>query len=161
VIRHVGRLSIITLTLQELDAAPSSIVMRKSTASGPVRPTASIWEAHPDGLTELDEDGNEVPVMRIRLDEWGNDSNPRNFRNAIFRGGSRPIDFYRRIKYGISGTIMPAADASLTDDDIWALAYYVLSIAEQYDVARTAERKMDLLLTEHAGDEHETDEAAH
>lgn len=121
---------------------------------------ASVWEADPSGLTEIDEEGNEVPVMRVRLDEWGNESNPRNFRNAVFRGGSRPIDFYRRIKYGISGTIMPAADASLTDDDIWALAYHVLSIAEEYDVARSAERKTALMLSEH-GHEHESEEVAH
>ena len=47
---------------------------------------------------------------------------------------------------GIGGTIMPAASDELTDDDIWALVYYVLSIAEQHDVARAEERRLEQLL---------------
>ena len=76
-----------------------------------------------------------------RKDEWGNDSDPRNFHLGIFRGGNRPIDLFRRVKYGISGTIMPAADASLSDDDLWAIVYYVLDIAETHDVNRVLERR--------------------
>lgn len=78
---------------------------------------------------------------RIKPDEWGNPSNPRNFHQAILRGGSRPIDIYRRVKYGISGTIMPAAAAELTDDDLWSIVYYVRSMLEENDHARILERK--------------------
>ena len=48
---------------------------------------------------------------------------------AQIGGGGRPVDLYRRIKSGIGGTIMPAADASLTDDDLWALVHFVLSLS--------------------------------
>ena len=80
-----------------------------------------------------------VPVTRtqpmmesvVRPDEWGNESKPRNIQQGIFRGGGRPIDLYRRVKYGISGTIMPAADASLSDDDLWDIVYYVYQLAEK------------------------------
>lgn len=67
----------------------------------------------------------------VRPDEWGNESKPRNIQQGIFRGGGRPIDLYRRVKYGISGTIMPAADASLSDDDLWDIVYYVYQLAEK------------------------------
>jgi len=77
----------------------------------------------------------------VRLDEWGNVSQPRNFQQAVFRGGGRPIDLYRRVKYGIGGTIMPAADASLSSDDLWNIVYYVYSITEKADVARIQERQ--------------------
>lgn len=101
------------------------------------------WKVHL--LTETGE-----PVVRkqaklepvVRPDEWGNDSKPRNIQQTIFRGGNRPIDLYRRIKYGIGGTIMPAADAQLSDDDLWNIVYYVYWLAEMNDVARIQERRL-------------------
>lgn len=65
-----------------------------------------------------------------RLDRWGQPSQPRNLTAGVFFGGDRPRDLYRRIKYGIGGTIMPAADDSLTDADIWSLVYFVLSLSD-------------------------------
>lgn len=102
-----------------------------------------------DSLFEADESGK---ITRI-LDEWGNPSNPRNFRQSIFRGGSRPIDLYRRIKYGISGTIMPAAAEGLTDQNIWDVAYYVLSIAEKYDVSTLANARAAAAAAAHTEEE--------
>jgi len=109
----------------------------------------SIWELDPF------RDGK----MRRRLDEWGTarqdaglpeaalkgfETSPRNFQQAVFRGGGRPIDLYRRIKYGISGTIMPAAPAEFSDEDIWSLVYFVLHLVEQSDVARLIDAKVAL-----------------
>ena len=62
-------------------------------------------------------------------DEWGIPSRPRDLRQAGFRGGSSPLDLYRRIRVGISGSIMPGASESLDDDAIWDLVYFVLSEA--------------------------------
>ena len=54
---------------------------------------------------------------------------PRNLRTGIYRGGRRPIDIFWRINNGIDGTPMPAANrASLSDDDIWDLVNFVLSL---------------------------------
>jgi mono/diheme cytochrome c family protein len=60
---------------------------------------------------------------------------PRNLRQGIFHGGSRPDDLYLRIHNGIPGTPMPAApmksadasqeDKRLTTDDIWHLVDFV------------------------------------
>ena len=65
---------------------------------------------------------------------------PRNLQYAIYRGGSRPEDLYRRILNGISGTPMPAIplrpddakpdDQRLTADDVWHLVAYVLSLRD-------------------------------
>lgn len=62
---------------------------------------------------------------------------PRNIVAGHLRGGREPIDLYRRIRYGIPGATMPAAALSqgeglpgLTNDDLWHLVNYVLSIAE-------------------------------
>ena len=62
---------------------------------------------------------------------------PRNIVEGKFRGGREPMDIYRRIRYGIVGSPMPAAaiikssdDKGITEEDIWHLVNYVLSIAE-------------------------------
>jgi len=62
-------------------------------------------------------------------DEWGIPSRPRDLRQAGFRGGSSPLDLYRRIRVGISGSIMPGASESLDEEAIWDLVYFVLSEA--------------------------------
>lgn len=62
---------------------------------------------------------------------------PRNIVAGHLRGGREPLDIYRRIRYGIPGATMPAAAMAaapggpgLTNDDIWHLVNYVLSIAQ-------------------------------
>lgn len=110
----------------------------------------------------VDEDGETVTVRRKALNEWGEfletalggkgalmgaeaksyASDPRNLQLGNYRGGGRPIDLYRRVKYGISGTIMPAASTELTDEDIWDLVYYVRSIGAEHDPARIQEHRV-------------------
>ncbi len=60
---------------------------------------------------------------------------PRDIVAGHFRGGSEPIDVYRRIRYGIPGSTMPAitmargANATgLTNDELWHLVNFILSI---------------------------------
>ena len=55
---------------------------------------------------------------------------PRNLRHRVFRGGSSPDDLFRRIKVGIEGTPM-AANANLSDEDIWSLIAYVLDLSNE------------------------------
>ena len=62
---------------------------------------------------------------------------PRNIVEGHLRGGRNPIDIYRRIRYGIAGSPMPAAsiaqssdEPGLQEDDLWHLVNYVLSIAQ-------------------------------
>ena len=49
---------------------------------------------------------------------------PRNLRMPFYRGGMSPDDLFRRIRYGIEGTPMPAG-TTLSDDEIWALVAFV------------------------------------
>jgi hypothetical protein len=62
---------------------------------------------------------------------------PRNIVEGHLRGGRDPIDIYRRLRYGIAGSPMPAAnivatrdEPGLVEEDLWHLVNYVLSIAQ-------------------------------
>jgi mono/diheme cytochrome c family protein len=100
-----------------------------------------------------------------RLDEWGQPSNPRNFQQAILRGSGRPIDMWRRVRYGIGGTIMPAAEASVSDEDLWHIVHFVQSLLQENDITRVTERKLAARASAHdghgAGAHDETGEAGH
>ena len=81
-------------------------------------------------------DGKPVPAY---LDAWGHPILPRDLRQGLLRGGSRPIDVYRRIYSGINGGPMPALgqtkDAQgrplLDAADLWCLVHYVRSLSER------------------------------
>jgi mono/diheme cytochrome c family protein len=64
-------------------------------------------------------------------------ANPRNLRGGVLRGGRRPIDLYWRIHQGVAGSPMPAhgsprpgISGTLTDEEIWQLADYVLAMVD-------------------------------
>jgi mono/diheme cytochrome c family protein len=62
-------------------------------------------------------------------DAWGYPQDPRNLTRGVYRGGRRPVDIYRKIYAGINGTQMPGfATVLQTDEEIWDLVNYVLSI---------------------------------
>jgi len=49
---------------------------------------------------------------------------PRNLREGVFRGGRRQIDVYWRIRNGIDGAKMPAAN-QLSEEEVWNLVDFV------------------------------------
>ena len=69
-----------------------------------------------------------LPLQRLR---------PRNFKEGVFRGGSRPEDLYLRIAVGIKGTPMPASGPGpnssgvLTPEEIWTIVDFIRWQAEQ------------------------------
>ena len=73
-------------------------------------------------------DTNEVYAERGLYDVWGQPIKPRDLTRGIYRGGRRPIDIYRRIFAGIKGTPMPANSQALSEDEIWDLVNYALSV---------------------------------
>jgi mono/diheme cytochrome c family protein len=73
----------------------------------------------------------DVRTNAERRNAWGDLNPPRDLTLGWFRGGSRPIDIFYRIKLGISGSGMTPAAAELTDQDIWVLVDYVLSLPQQ------------------------------
>ena len=85
-------------------------------------------------------------------DEWGFPQSPRNLTRGIYRGGRRPIDIFRRVHEGIPGTQMAGFATVLTDDEIWDVVNYVLSIP--------FEEKHSAYPTEVEGDQQEKNKVA-
>ena len=56
---------------------------------------------------------------------------PRNLRLGVYRGGMRPLDLYRRARYGIEGTPMPAND-KLKPEELWHVINYVQSLPYEH-----------------------------
>lgn len=61
---------------------------------------------------------------------------PRNLRQNVYRGGRRPLDIYRKVYTGVSGTPMPGggpaapgAKGTLSDEEIWQVVDYVRSLS--------------------------------
>ena len=83
-----------------------------------------------------------------RRNEWGDLNLPRNLLLGTYRGGSRPIDLFYRIRLGVAGSGMPAAadfwsaepvkpgaapaaSRPFTDEEVWKLVDYVMSMPLQ------------------------------
>jgi mono/diheme cytochrome c family protein len=65
-----------------------------------------------------------------QIDAWGFRARPANLTLGVFRGGSRPIDLFRRLQHGVKGTPMAAQKINIPDDeDIWHVVNYVRALA--------------------------------
>ncbi len=72
------------------------------------------------------------PSASTLKDEWGYPIPPYDFTvPGKMKGGSTVEDVYRGLSVGIGGTPMPAYGEALSEEQHWALAYYVLSLAEE------------------------------
>lgn len=74
-----------------------------------------------------DPNGDPYPVAGFH-DSWGNLAQPRNLRDGVWGGGSRPIDMYRRLAVGVKGTSMPGFSTVLSEEELWHLTNYVLTM---------------------------------
>jgi len=63
-------------------------------------------------------DSRELPIAATDL------SRPERFKN-----GAQPADVYRTLATGLAGTPMPSYADSIEPDQIWDLAFYVLSLS--------------------------------
>lgn len=67
-------------------------------------------------------------------DSWGNPIRAYDFTvSGRMKGGSTVTDLYRTIYAGIGGTPMAAFEDALTEEQYWALAYYILSLSDSDD----------------------------
>lgn len=88
------------------------------------------WNKRKAGLTPA-ETAALAPQFRLPLQRL----RARDFREGMFRGGSRPEDLYLRICVGIKGTPMPAAGPApgvpgvLTPEEIWHVVNYIRELA--------------------------------
>lgn len=58
---------------------------------------------------------------------------PADFTRGQFKGGSTVQDLYRAMTVGLDGTPMPSFADSMTDEERWAISYYVLSLSAWRD----------------------------
>jgi cytochrome c oxidase cbb3-type subunit 2 len=71
-------------------------------------------------------DGPSAPQLR---DDVGFRIRPTDFRRGQFKGGSDVRDVFRALSTGLDGTPMPSFADAMTEDERWAISYYVLSLS--------------------------------
>jgi mono/diheme cytochrome c family protein len=73
----------------------------------------------------------ELPTNAGRRNDWGDLNAPRDLTLGAYRGGSSPVDIFLRLKLGIAGSGMPAATDKVSDEELWYLVDYVMSLPQQ------------------------------
>lgn len=85
----------------------------------------------------LDEDPREIDmtsyVQKPQETEWGFQNIPPDFTWDTVRSARSVDDLAHRIAAGIGGTSMPAWKDTITDDQIWAVSYYVKDLMDMKD----------------------------
>lgn len=79
------------------------------------------------------EDGKGTGAIASDLkDEWDHETKATNLTEQwTFRGGAMARDLFLRFRTGIDGTPMPSYKGTASDDDMWNLANYVLSLGRK------------------------------
>lgn len=69
-------------------------------------------------------------TQQIKRDFWGDPVRPANLTAGMLRGGTQPLDIYRKVYAGIEASNMPAANSELLSnpDSLWDLVAYVMSL---------------------------------
>lgn len=83
-----------------------------------------------DAIDELDEDFYAVKPQET---EYGYLNIPPDFTWDRVRSAVSVEDLYVRLAAGVGGTSMPAWKDTITDEEIWAVAYYVRSLMDIRD----------------------------
>ncbi len=89
--------------------------------------SAKCWECHGE---QGRGDGPSAEQLR---DDFEFPIRPTDFTRGQFKAGATPPDVFRAMTVGLDGTPMPSFADSLSDDERWALAYYVLSLSAWTD----------------------------
>ena len=84
---------------------------------------AKCWECHGEGGKG---DGEKAPGLK---DDLGFPIPPANLTTGQFKSGPRVQDIFRTMSTGLSGTPMPSFSDTQSEEDRWALSYYVLSLS--------------------------------
>jgi cytochrome c oxidase cbb3-type subunit 2 len=85
--------------------------------------SAKCWECHGQ---EGKGDGEKAPGLE---DDFGFPIPPANLTTGQFKSGPDVKDIFRTMTTGLSGTPMPSYGDSVSEEDRWALSYYVLSLS--------------------------------
>lgn len=114
-----------------------------------------IWnKAHLQFLDSVADDSGDPQFAREREEVATSlfpvrNAIPRNLRLGVFRGGNRRIDLFWRIYAGIAGTPMPGsgpaspgAQGTLTEEEMWNIVDYVLSLP--YEAASQPQKALPI-----------------
>jgi cytochrome c oxidase cbb3-type subunit I/II len=88
---------------------------------------AKCWECHGEGG---EGDGEKAAGLDT---DWGFPIRPADLTTGQFKSGPSVEDIFRTMTTGLSGTPMPAYEQTLSEQDRWALSYYVLSLSAYTD----------------------------
>lgn len=93
---------------------------------------AECWKCHG---REGHGDGPSAPDL---MDDWGHHSRVAAFALGprAFKRGSSLQDIVQTFLTGLAGTPMPSYDGVFTNEQAWAVAYYVVSLAEKGETTR-------------------------
>ncbi|OUR93145.1 hypothetical protein A9Q84_21845 [Halobacteriovorax marinus] len=75
----------------------------------------------------------EVYTQKPQETEWGFQNIPPDFTWDLIRSAKTVKEIAYRIAAGVGGTSMPAWKETITDDQIWAVSYYVKSLVDMKD----------------------------
>jgi len=64
-------------------------------------------------------------------DDWGFPIRPADFTKGVFKVGNIAKDIYRTVATGLDGTPMPSFGDLLEAEQLWAVTYYVRSLAKE------------------------------
>ena len=68
------------------------------------------------------------PAAKDLLDVWGDPAPPPDLRRPAFRNGRTPADVFRVLTLGLHGTPMASFAETLTENQRWELAAFVLAL---------------------------------
>lgn len=88
---------------------------------------AKCWECHGDDGRG---DGQKAAGLQ---DDFGFPIPPADLTTGLFKSGSDVADIFRTITTGLNGTPMPSYGDSFSDEDRWALAYFVTTLSAYRD----------------------------
>ena len=80
-----------------------------------------------------DDFDNDIYALKLQESEHGHKIIPPDFTWHQMRSIHSMEDLYLRIAAGIGGTTMPPWRDSISDEDIWAVSYYIQSLADLKD----------------------------
>ena len=88
---------------------------------------AKCWECHGESGRG---DGPSAGHLKDDLDR---PIRPTDFTRGQLKGGAQVADVFRTMTNGLDGTPMPSFGDTMSDDERWAISYYVLSLSAWAD----------------------------
>jgi len=113
---------------------PQEVVAAEQVANVPaaVARGAGVYEKLQCGKCHGSDGRGTDRVAKTFVDDWGQPLPVANLTEPwTFRGGATPKDVYLRFRTGMSGSPMPSFKDAASDDDMWDLAHYVVSLARK------------------------------